>query len=81
MEKTMDNRLDRNMRVQLSMCDNTSKLGVLGLFLPIFACACNNISCTKVAQFGAATPYTYRASHEPQQTLLRDVNASHAHTF
>ena len=28
----MDNRLDRNMRVQLSMCDNTSKLGVLGLF-------------------------------------------------
>ena len=28
----MDNRLDRQMRVQLSMCDNTSKLGILGLF-------------------------------------------------
>ncbi|MBR6519326.1 MAG: hypothetical protein IKT63_06615 [Oscillospiraceae bacterium] len=28
----MDNRLDKNMRVQLSMCDNTSKMGILGLF-------------------------------------------------
>ena len=28
----MENRLDRQMKVQISMCDNTSKLGVLGLF-------------------------------------------------
>ena len=28
----MDNRLDKKMKVQLSMCDNTSKMGILGLF-------------------------------------------------
>lgn len=28
----MENRLDRQMKVQLSMCDNTSKMGISGLF-------------------------------------------------
>lgn len=28
----MESRLDKQMRVQLSMCDNTSKMGILGLF-------------------------------------------------
>ncbi len=28
----MENRLDKQMKVQLSMCDNTSKMGILGLF-------------------------------------------------
>ncbi|MBQ9846097.1 MAG: hypothetical protein IJO54_08480 [Oscillospiraceae bacterium] len=78
----MDNRLDKNMKVQLSMCDNTSKMGVLGLFYLIMDLATEHgdaidLGMDKLAEkglFWVASKTKIRLHRMPH--MLENITAS-----